>query len=143
MKELEELIKQEQEEVLQRDTEMLAKGYTHRVTWWNHRTMGDDIQTDMYFGCDPTELTPNDGKAWKEWRRIKYESEPGGGDYKIFALNDVVNPTLIVSGICSKCGGTELLENKNHRTLFCRACGAVQGETQTSTPIPSGSLPDT
>ena len=87
LKELRDAIEQEKQTVLKRDAEMKAEGWTHRVTWWNHRAMGSDVQSDMYFGADPLTLTLEDGKAWEEWRRILYESTINSGeDYKIIEL---------------------------------------------------------
>jgi len=89
--ELRRLIQAEAEAIAERDMQMLDKGFTHRVTWWNHRTGGDDVQADAYFGADPTTLTNKDGEAWRLWRQILYECSPGNGiiDYKIYKLSEL------------------------------------------------------
>jgi len=91
MNELQKLIQEQAEEILEQDMKMLDKGFTHRVTWWNHHMMGDDVQSDMYFGCDPDTLTDEDGDAWRGWNRIKSESTTvrGGSDYKVYKLSEL------------------------------------------------------
>ena len=109
---LRRLIEEEEAKILEQDMKMKAEGWTHRVTWWNHRTGGSDIQTDMYFGCDPRELTLEDGKAWEEWRRILYESVDNKKDYQIITLTEVgffSDPGCddCKEGPCETCGRTQ------------------------------------
>ena len=90
LSELRKLIEEEAALLRDLDKEMLAKGHTHRVTWWNHRTGGEDIQADMYFSADPLTLTPEDGTAYEEWRSILYESTTNNQkDYQIIKLEGV------------------------------------------------------
>lgn len=154
LEELRELLRQEEAMILERDKEMRAKGFTHRVTWWNHRTGGDDTQADTYFGCDPLTLTLEDGKAWEQWRRILYEcttmSQPP--DYKIIKLStdlllqvngkvlklkpitrgtniDKLVPTTLDDS-CPTCGANQWLPNRRHGTWWCRGCGSVKDGEQ-------------
>ncbi len=75
-------MKQEQAEVEARDVEMKAKGFTHRVTFWDHCTGGDDVQADVYFNVDPKGLKPGDD-VWETWQEIKTVSIE---DYKVTPL---------------------------------------------------------
>ena len=55
MSELERILKEEQEEIKRQDRKMKLKGFTHRLTWWNHKSRGDDTQQDAYIMTkDPT-----------------------------------------------------------------------------------------
>lgn len=125
--EIRELLRQEQAEILQRDKEMEAKGFTHRVTWWNHHTRGDDVQADIYFACHPLTLTHEDGEAWDAWKRIQGESTTAGqgADYQIIALA-APKPT----DACPTCGANEWMMNKTHGTWWCLSCGSVKDGEQ-------------
>jgi len=81
-RELDEALKQEQLEVEARDVEMKAKGFTHRVTFWDHCTGDDDVQADVYYNVDPKDLKPGDD-VWEAWMEIKTASI---GDYEIIRL---------------------------------------------------------
>jgi len=112
MKELQEALKKEAEEIRQRDREMAAQGCYWRVTYWDHNTGGDDVQIDAYFSKSPRDLTKSDGEAYTVWQKIKQDSLD---DYEIIDL-------------CHKCGGSTWLENKADGTRFCKECGAVRGD---------------
>ena len=85
LRELNEAHQQELLEVKERDEEMKVKGFTHRVTFWDHCTGGDDVQSDCYFCADPETLTVTDADAevWELWQEIKTASI---GDYRIIPL---------------------------------------------------------
>lgn len=82
-RELNEAMEQEQIEVEARDKEMKGKGFIYRVTFWDHCTGGDDVQSDIYFTADPETLTIMDVEAWNLWQEIKTVSL---GDYKVIPL---------------------------------------------------------
>lgn len=129
--ELLQAIEDEKQELLKRDIEMKGKGFTHRVTWWNHHIDdemgGDDIQADCYFSCDPLTLTIEDGEAWTTWRKILYESRsgPSGYDYTVISLPDP-KPTEP----CPTCKETHWMLNRTHSTWFCLGCGSVKDGEQ-------------
>jgi len=83
LRNIREAQKKDQEEIKVRDEEMKAKGFTHRVAFWDHCTGGDDEQCDSYFSGDPRNLKINDGEAWDFWQEIKTASI---GDFKVIEL---------------------------------------------------------
>ena len=120
--ELKLALEEERKQVQNRDAKMLEKGFTHRVTYWDHHTGGDDKQYDTYFSSDPRTLTSEDKDAWKAWKTILRKcSYVGVQDYSVTEL----------TAPCITCGANDWLENKTHETLFCRQCGSVKGGEQT------------
>lgn len=106
-----ELLKQEQQQLREQDRQRAGEGYRYRATIWIHPIVGgDDYQIDVYSSDYPTKniLAPY----------LKDSAPAMRDDYKVYTL-------------CPKCGCTTWLENKTHGTSFCKDCGQRHPEQGT------------